>query len=262
MHTAWISTESPEFPVSTESLVAPESPVAIESLVDPGSPVAIESLVDPESPVGTESLVDPESPVSTESLVDPKSPVGPPFSGDLQSTAGPQPLVGPQSLLDLHPLVGLQCPAPRVVIPTIRDGRYFFSNEVISTNPALQTDVRDSAGFLKDAMLQINERVQSDSFRATTIQFMCEHVDEYIVFEDWPLHADMPQMPTFQFSSLTQRIDLMSNPTVLAGEVEITYQAKSSKDQSMFQTPSTIPSSCNGTTFSQMRPLLFPNTHR
>ena len=69
-------------------------------------------------------------------------------------------------------------------------------------------------------------RVQADSSRVTTLQFMCEYVDEYISSEGEQLHADMlhadmPQRPMFQFPSLAERINLMSNPTVLVEEFEI-----------------------------------------
>ena len=94
-------------------------------------------------------------------------------------------------MLDPQPVVGPPCPAPRVVIPTIPDGRCFFRSVVVSTNPALQTAVRDSKGFLNDPMLEIIGRAQADALRATTIQFMCEHVDECIGFESKALHADM-----------------------------------------------------------------------
>ena len=48
------------------------------------------------------------------------------------------------------------------------------------------------------------QRVQAGALRATTIQFMYEHVDSYIGFEDEPLHADMPQKSMFKFSSLAE----------------------------------------------------------
>ena len=70
-------------------------------------------------------------------------------------------------------------------------------------------------------MLQVNESVQAVASRATTIQFMREHVDEYIGCEGEALYADMPQRPMFQFSTLAERINLMSSPTALVGEVEI-----------------------------------------
>ena len=79
-------------------------------------------------------------------------------------------------------MIGPPCPASRVVIPAIPDGR-FFRSVVISTNPALQTAVRGFTGFLSDQMIQITERFQADALRATTIQFMCEHVDGYIGVE-------------------------------------------------------------------------------
>ena len=50
--------------------------------------------------------------------------------------------------------------------------------------------MRDSTGFLKDPMLQINERFQADALRATTIKFVCEYVDEYIGFEDEAQRGD------------------------------------------------------------------------
>ena len=90
---------------------------------------------------------------------------------------------------------------------------------------------------------------------------MCEHIDEYIDFEGEALHADMPPRPVFQFSSLTERINLMSNPTAMVGEVEI-MATNSSKDQSMFQAPTTIPSLGMGKTYSQMRPPFFFSTHQ
>ena len=83
-------------------------------------------------------------------------------------------MTGPQSV------AGPPCPASRVVIPVIPDGRLFRSVE-ISTNLAFQTAVRGFTGFLSDQMLQITERFQAS--RATTIQFMCEHVDGYIGVE-------------------------------------------------------------------------------
>ena len=43
----------------------------------------------------------------------------------------------------------------------------------------------------------------------------------HIGFEGESLHADMPQRPMFLFSSLAERINLMSNPTAMVGEVEI-----------------------------------------
>ena len=111
--------------------------------------------------------------VARQSTVGPQSPVDP------QPVVSCQPLVDPQFVLDPQPVIGPPCPAPRVVIPTIPEGCCFFYNVAISTNPALQTDVRDSTGFLNDLMLQINERVQADSLMATTNQLMCENVDEY-----------------------------------------------------------------------------------
>ena len=66
-----------------------------------------------------------------------------------------------------------------------------------------------------------------------------------------PLHADMPQRPMFQFSSLAERIILMSNPTAVVGEVEIMQSSKSSTGQSMFQTSTTIPYSYMGKTYSK-----------
>ena len=68
-----------------------------------------------------------------------------------QSVIGPQSVLGPQSV------IGPPCPASRVVIPAIPDGRFFHS-VVISTNPALQTTVRGFTGFLSNQMLQITER--------------------------------------------------------------------------------------------------------
>ena len=79
-------------------------------------------------------------------------------------------------------MTGGPCPASRVVIPAIPDGRLFRSVE-ISTNIAFQTAVRGFTGFLSDQMLQITERFQADALRATTVQFMCEHVDGYIGVE-------------------------------------------------------------------------------
>ena len=75
--------------------------------------------------------------------------------------------------------------------------------------------MNDFTGFLNDPMLQINERIQADALRATTIQFVCEHVDGYIGFDDEALNTDMPQRPVFQFSSLEERNSLMSNPTAI-----------------------------------------------
>ena len=94
----------------------------------------------------------------------------------------PQSVIGPQSVAGLQSVTGPPCPASTVVIPAVTDGRFFRSVE-ISTNPALQTAVRGFTGFLSDQMLQITERVQADALRATTIQFMCEHVDGYIGVE-------------------------------------------------------------------------------
>ena len=93
-------------------------------------------------------------------------------------------------------------------------------------NTALQAAVRDSTGFLNDSVLHTNERVQADALRAGTIQFMCEHVYEYIGFEGDTLHADMPQRPMFQFSSPAESINLISNPTAMVGEVEIMSTSK------------------------------------
>ena len=119
-------------------------------------------------------------------------------------------MVGPQ------PVVGPPCPAPRVVIPTIPNGRCFFHSVVINTNPALQTAVRDSTGFLDHSMLQINEMVQTDAS-----QFMCEHVDEYIGFEGEALHTDMPEKPMFHVS-LAERIKLiMATSKVLQISINI-----------------------------------------
>ena len=101
-----------------------------------------------------------------------------------------------------------------------------FRCVVIGTNHALQTAVRDSTGFLNDPIRQINERDQVDALTATTIRFICEHVDEYIDFEVEALHADMPQRHMFKFSSLAERIKLMLNSTTVAGEVEIMATSK------------------------------------
>ena len=79
-------------------------------------------------------------------------------------------------------MTGLPCPASTVVIPAIPDGRFFRSVN-ISTNLAFQTAVRGFTGFLSDQMLHITERFQADALRATTIQFMCEHIDGYIGVE-------------------------------------------------------------------------------
>ena len=83
---------------------------------------------------------------------------------------GPQPLVDHRRLIGLQPVVGPSSPVCRA----------FFRSLIISMNPALQTVVTDSTRFLNDPMLQFNEKVLADAFRATTIQFMCERVDEYI----------------------------------------------------------------------------------
>ena len=40
------------------------------------------------------------------------------------------------------------------------------------------------------------------------------------------LHADMPQKHIFQFSLLAERINLMSNPTHMIGEIEIMATSK------------------------------------
>ena len=118
-------------------------------------------------------------------------------------------------------MIGPKCPTPRVVIPTIPDTLGCFRSVAISTSAARQTAVKDSTCFLNGPMLQVNESVQAVASRATTIQFMREHVDEYIGCEGEALYADMPQRPMFQFSSLAERINLMSSPTALVGEVEI-----------------------------------------
>ena len=94
----------------------------------------------------------------------------------------PQYVVGPQSVTGPQPVRGPPCPTSTVVIPVIPDGRLFRSVE-ISTNLAFQTAVRGFTGFLSDRMLKITERFQADALRATTIQFMCAHVDGYIDVE-------------------------------------------------------------------------------
>ena len=70
------------------------------------------------------------------------------------------------------------------------------------------------------------------------------------------------QMPKFQFSSIAERINFISNPTAMVGEIKIMATSKFSKDQSIFQTPTMIPSSGMGRTYSQMRPIFLSSTHR
>ena len=94
----------------------------------------------------------------------------------------PQSVIGPHSVTGPQSVTGPPCPESTVVIPAIPDGRLFCSAE-ISTNLALQTAVRGFTGFLSAQMIQITERFQADALRATTVQFMCEHVDGYIGVE-------------------------------------------------------------------------------
>ena len=103
---------------------------------------------------------------------------------------GPQPLVGPSRC---NPY-----------------GRCFYPSAVVCTNVAVQTAVRDSTGFLNNPVLQNNESVQADTSRATTSQFMCEHVDEYIGFEGEALHVDITHVSII-FTRRTHQFDIEFN---------------------------------------------------
>ena len=216
----WLCVFDQEFEEDTAT--RPQSTVGLEIqhesqlLVGPNSKVGPEYPFSAESPVGAQSSGDSQSTVGLRSLVGSHSLVGQLSTAHTQFLIGPQSPVGPQSTVGHQPVVSPQSPAPRVVISTMHTWwTLLFRSIVVSTNPSLQIVLRNSTGRLNDPILQINERFQADAMRATTVQFICEHVDEFTAIEVrhymltcW--HAPKTHV-SILFASRTHQFDVKSN---------------------------------------------------
>ncbi|KAK7480342.1 hypothetical protein BaRGS_00028389 [Batillaria attramentaria] len=109
------------------------------------------------------------------------------------------------------------------VIRTNPDGRCFFRSVCIGLDKRLQRAERDENGFVTDPVLKVQEQLAADELRAKTVNYVCEHVDEYNDMQADALNADMPT--GVRFTSIMDRISAMATPTTPVGELEISCTA-------------------------------------
>ena len=103
------------------------------------------------------------------------------------------------------------------------DGRCFFRSIVIAGSSTLQAAVRKGCDEPLGKLDSVLERSMADRLRNSVIGYMIEHSS----FTDVPqeaLNGDLP--PSKQCIDLSDRLELMANPTECVGEPEIMTTAK------------------------------------
>ena len=107
---------------------------------------------------------------------------------------------------------------------TESDGRCFFRSAVISMNNELQEANRNEHGIVIDNLsLVFKERIAADSLRAQVVNFMSMNSHDYNDLDSGILNADMPHE---NYNTIFDRLEDMSKPNTMIGEMEIAATVK------------------------------------
>nr|KAI8765252.1 jerky protein-like [Biomphalaria glabrata] len=108
-------------------------------------------------------------------------------------------------------------------IPTEPDGRCFFRSICISLHEHLQLTDRDSSGVVCSLQVKIQEKALADSLRAQVVDYICKNIERYTDLDAATLCADMPHA---KFDNIFERLDSISRPNTMVGELEIIATTK------------------------------------
>ncbi|XP_055863191.1 uncharacterized protein LOC129922189 [Biomphalaria glabrata] len=108
-------------------------------------------------------------------------------------------------------------------IPTEPDGRCFFRSIRISLHEHLQLTDRDSSGVVCSLQVKIQEKALADSLRAQVVDYICKNIEHYTDLDAATLCADMPHA---KFDNIFERLDSISRPNTMVGELEIIATTK------------------------------------
>ncbi|KAK6993607.1 tigger transposable element-derived protein 6 [Biomphalaria glabrata] len=108
-------------------------------------------------------------------------------------------------------------------IPTEPDGRCFFRSICISLHEHLQLTDRDSSGVVCSLQVKIQEKALADSLRAQVVDYICKNIEHYTDLDAATLCADMPHA---KFDNIFERLDSISRPNTMVGELEIIATTK------------------------------------
>ena len=90
---------------------------------------------------------------------------------------------------------------------------------MIGMNPNIQSVERDENGVIKDVIMNILEKTESDGLRSRVISAMCTHFAMYENIDEHIVNADLPR--TMRYESIQDRIASMAESTEMVGEIEI-----------------------------------------
>ncbi|KAK6998413.1 tigger transposable element-derived protein 6 [Biomphalaria glabrata] len=108
-------------------------------------------------------------------------------------------------------------------IPTEPDGRCFFRSICISLHEHLQLTDRDSSGVVCSLQVKIQEKALADSLRAQVVDYICKNIEHYTDLGAATLCADMPHA---KFDNIFERLDSISRPNTMVGELVIIATTK------------------------------------
>ena len=86
---------------------------------------------------------------------------------------------------------------------------------MIEMNPNIQSVERDENGVIKDVIMNILEKTESDGLRSRVISDMCTHFAMYENIDEHIVNADLPR--TMGYESIQDRIESMAESTEMVG---------------------------------------------